>query len=237
MRWHNPTGGIGWHARACRSKLAWRDTSQTIESWLLEKSPLAQRLVVVGASAGWMLSHSWLTRFKEVHTWDIDPWAKPLFHWLHGKSLSRYGISWIHHENDPWLCEHAWQDAGPDTIYWFDNVLGQLPLIMLSQESERRIRFLQQALKATHWGSIHDRYSGPIQGHRSLAPAWASLSGIGPADIHAQKWLQNWGAEGDWSDHLTSGVFRPGTPVLNVAWAFKPKLGHWLEMGWQTPDS
>ena len=236
FRWNNPTGGLWWHARAFRSQRAWQSTTQAIEDWLLKHSPQAKRLVIVGASAGWMLSQTWLRSFKEVHTWDVDPWARPLFHWRHGKALRQSNVQWVHHECDAWMSDRAWQDAGPDTLYWFDNVLGQLPLIMLKEEAQQRIHAIHVALKKTHWGSIHDRFSGPITGDRSVPPAWTSQSGVEASNHLAQGWLLNWGAQGDWSDHLTSAVFKSGTPVLNVAWAFKPQMGHWLEMGWQPPE-
>jgi hypothetical protein len=235
QRWVNPTGGLWWHARAWRSRSHWNATTKQIEEWQLAHSPPGVRLVIVGASAGWMLSQAWLTRFQEIHTWDIDPWSERLFGWRHGKALRRAGISWVHHNHDAWLDPQAWEMSGPDTLYWFDNVLGQLPLVMLISEVHTRINGLQEALRRSHWGSVHDRYSGPIQGGRALPVPWTSNSGTLIDDGRAQTWLHQWGGHGEWSDHLTADVFRPGTPVLNVAWAFNHEIGHWLEMGWQSP--
>ena len=201
----------------------------------MQQAPHAPRLVIVGASAGWMLSHAWLTRFEEVHTWDIDPWSAPLFGRLHGNRLKSAGITWTHHEQDPWVTEDAWRLSGPDTVYWFDNVLGQLPLVLLLPEVKLRVERLQTLLKKSHWGSVHDRYSGPISSNASFPPAWTSESGVDVSDTRAQTWLKSWGAQGEWFDHLTTNVFRPQTRVLNAAWAFKPDWGHWLEMGWQSP--
>ena len=130
-RWIQPTGGLWWHARAWTSRAHWRPTTTCIEDWLLKKAPPAPRLVIIGASAGWMLSHAWLCRFQEIHTWDIDPWAQRLFGLIHGNALTQAGMRWTHHPHDPWLSHEAWQLAGPDTLYWFDNVLGQLPLLFL----------------------------------------------------------------------------------------------------------
>ena len=61
------------------------------------------------------------------------------------------------------------------------------------------------------------------------------MSGVDLNDTAAQRWLQSWGAKGEWLDHLTEGVFRSNTPVLNLAWPFRRDFGHWLEMGWQLP--
>jgi hypothetical protein len=235
MRWNNPTGGLWWHSRALLNRHRWQKTVDTMRDWLIETSPQAPRLVIIGASAGWMLSRCWLSRFKEIQTWDIDPWAGPLFKLMHSKSLQNNGIRWRHHQQDFWQSPQAWQEAGPETIYWFDNVLGQLPLVMLIEQAQQRIDDLQRALSRSHWGSVHDRFSGPIQGGLDLPRAWHSESGVHPSSAQAQDWLKTWGARGDWSDHLTSHVFRAGTQVLNVPWQFNAHTGHWLEMGWQAP--
>ena len=234
-RWINPTGGLWWHAQAVRSQSTWKATTTQTQEWMLTHSPHGVRLVIVGASAGWMLSHQWLTRFQEIHTWDIDPLSKRLFGWLHGSALQRKGISWVHHCQDAWQGSQAWEMAGPDTLYWFDNILGQLPLIFLLSEVHDRIAKLHHVLARCHWGSVHDRYSGPISSRQPIPEAWLSQSGTLINDPRAQAWLHRWGGKGEWSDHLTSNVFRPDTPVMNVAWAFKPDMGHWLEMGWQPP--
>jgi hypothetical protein len=193
-------------------------------------------LVLIGASAGWMMSPQWLSRFEEVHTWDIDPWAGRLFGHVHGRALRTSRTRWIHHEQDPWLDAEGWRLAGADTLFWFDNVLGQLPLVMLLPQVQARLEQLQTVLKHSHWGSVHDRYSGPIARGIALPKAWSSTAGTDVSDARAQAWLRQWGAHGEWSDHLTAKVFHPATEVLNVAWAFKPDLGHWLEMGWQSPQ-
>jgi hypothetical protein len=198
QRWVNPTGGLWWHARAWRSRSAWNPTTNKMQEWLLANSPHGTRLVIVGASAGWMLSHAWLKRFQVVHTWDIDPWAERLFGWVHGNALRQAEISWIHHNHDAWQDPQAWEMAGPDTLYWFDNVLGQLPLIFLLTEVQTRIESLQHVLRRSHWGSVHDRYSGPIQGRRPPPIAWPSSSGTPMSDTRAQAWLQQWGGQGEW---------------------------------------
>lgn len=234
-RWVNPTGGLIWHARAWRSQARWRATTDTMQTWWLSESPRSDRLVIVGASAGWMISQSWLRQFKEIHTWDIDPWSRWLFGRLHGQALQAAGITWHHHTADPWDDDRAWQYAGTDTLYWFDNVLGQLRFIWPQDEAANRIGRLRTQLRGTRWGSVHDRYSGPLNGQLPLPHAWASMAGMDLDAPRSQAWLQEWGAQGSWLDHLTAGVFKPQTSVLNLAWAFKPDFGHWLEMGWQLP--
>ena len=141
-----------------------------------------------------------------------------------------------HHVGDAWAHTSTWLRQDGRSLYWFDNVLGQLPLIFLFSDVESRISQLPNLLKRSHWGSVHDRYSGPIARGTALPKAWSSPAGTDVSDARAQAWLRQWGAHGEWSDHLTAKVFHPTTEVLNVAWAFKPDLGHWLEMGWQSPQ-
>jgi hypothetical protein len=234
-RWANPTGGLVWHVRAWRSLAAWQPTMHTMQDWWMEHSPRADRLVIVGASAGWMMSSLWLRQFKSVETWDIDPWARWLFARRHGQALRAAGTAWVHHLADPLSDARAWDPHHAETLYWFDNVLGQLRFMGTHAEAEARIRQVRERLHSTRWGSVHDRYSGTLSGDQALPPSWPSAAGVDLTSMQGQTWLQSWGAEGDWLDHLTSGVFAPGTPVLNLAWAFKPDFGHWLEMGWQLP--
>jgi hypothetical protein len=59
-----------------------------------------QQLVPIGASAGWMLPTAWLSQFDEIHAWDIDPLAAPLFRWRHERTLKRQGTALHLHTGD-----------------------------------------------------------------------------------------------------------------------------------------
>jgi hypothetical protein len=232
----NPTGGWWWHARAWRHQRLWAPTTRQIQDWCLQTAPDAERLVVIGASAGWMISDAWLTRHREVETWDIDPWAQRLFEWRHGKTLRAAGVRWTHHQGDAWQHSAAWLRARHESVYWFDNVLGQLRFALPMATARERIESVKHQMRGTRWGSVHDRYSGPMA-HTTEADAkpWRSNSGIDLEDRAAQNWLCDWGAQAPWLDHLTEGVFQTGTPVLNLGWPIQPRFGHWLELGWQLP--
>ncbi|MEY4663053.1 MAG: hypothetical protein RLZZ239_1526, partial [Pseudomonadota bacterium] len=58
------------------------------------------QLVLMGASAGWMLPTLWLQQFEEIHAWDIDPLAAPLFKWRHARELQRHGTTLQFHTGD-----------------------------------------------------------------------------------------------------------------------------------------
>jgi len=96
----NLTGGLHWHARAWRAQSRWAQTRAEIETWLLTQAVPTGHLMVIGASAGWMMSTEWLARFKTVQTWDIDPMSAPLFHWRHGRALKAQGVRLTCHTGD-----------------------------------------------------------------------------------------------------------------------------------------
>ena len=192
-----------------------------------------QRLVLIGASAGWMLPTTWLAQFSEIHAWDIDALAAPLFRWRHGQHLKRQGISLHLHTGDGLAQLTDSVRAMPDAFFWFDNVLGQLRFAQEPLDAvNRRLRQLQQQMKHVAWGSVHDRMSGPSLNDIPLPSAQKSLAGLAMETPEGQAWLRRIGAISPWLDHLTEQVLPPGTPVQYTAWPFKPGYAHWLEMGW-----
>jgi hypothetical protein len=232
----NPTGGWWWHVRAWRRQGQWAATLQRMQDWWLQTAPAASRLVLIGASAGWMMSDAWLKRYPNVETWDIDPWAQRLFDWRHGRALRAAGVRWTHHRGDAWQHSGAWLRDRADSVFWFDNVLGQLRFALPLDQARARVDAVKHLMQGCRWGSVHDRYSGPLAvACAALPPPWPSASGVDLEDRAAQDWLHGWGARAPWLDHLTAGVFAPRTPVLNLAWPLAPQRGHWLELGWQLP--
>ena len=191
------------------------------------------RLVLIGASAGWMLPTAWLLRFEEIHHWDIDPLAGHLFRWRHGPALRQAGIGLHIHRGDGLAALPDLIAAQPDAFFWFDNVLGQLRFSARQLSAlEVSLRQLHKALQGVAWGSVHDRMSGTVMRQTALCAPQVARAGWGPASPQVQAWLGRMGAVSPWLDHLTDGVLPPGTPVQFVAWPFKPGYAHWLEMGW-----
>ncbi len=229
----NLSGGWLWHWRAWRSQARWAATSAQISNWLLAQDMPRQQLVLLGPSAGWMLPDAWLAQFQEIHTWDIDPLAAPLFRWRHGAALQRSGTALHLHTGDGLAQLEALTAAMPKAFFWFDNLLGQLrfnePAINAVAHT---LHSLQGQMHAVAWGSLHDRMSGPTQGGAGLPLAQPSQAGLAMESPQAQAWLQRMGAISPWLDHLTEPVLPQGTPVQFCAWPFKPGYAHWLEMGW-----
>ena len=195
-----------------------------------------RQLVLIGGSAGWMLPTEWLIQFEEVHAWDIDPLAAPLFRWRHGQALKREGTRLNLHTGDGLAQLDELTRTIPTAFFWFDNVLGQLRFTDPSPDAvEQRLNHLQRQLKTVAWGSVHDRMSGPHTPGTHFSVARHSVAGLAMETLEGQSWLLQIGAISPWLDHLTEGVLPKGTPVQHTAWPFKPRYAHWLEMGWTGP--
>ena len=196
-----------------------------------------RQLVLIGGSAGWMLPTEWLIQFEEVHAWDIDPLAAPLFRWRHGQALKREGTRLNLHTGDGLAQLDELTRTIPTAFFWFDNVLGQLRFTDPSPDAvEQRLNHLQRQLKTVAWGSVHDRMSGPHTPGTHFSVARHSVAGWAMETLEGQTWLLQMGAISPWLDHLTEGVLPKGTPVQHTAWPFKPRYAHWLEMGWTGPS-
>lgn len=216
---------------------------------MAQKMPRGQ-LVLMGASAGWMLPTRWLQQFDEIHAWDIDPLAAPLFKWRHARELRRHGTTLQFHTGDGLAQLAPLVQRMPQAFFWFDNVLGQLRFIDTpgspsathsrrdpTDATHQRLQALQKTLAHVAWGSVHDRMSGPTLAHAACPPAHCTHAGLAMETPEAQGWLQKIGAVSPWLDHLTEHVLPPGTPVQYTAWPFKSGYAHWLEMGWTCPIS
>jgi hypothetical protein len=238
----NLTGGIAWHWLAWRSKALWAPTSHAIEQWLLLNAQVFKpvevqgqpSLLLIGASAGWMMSSQWLEQFAKVDTYDIDPLAAVLFKWRHGAALKVAGTELHCHTRDALQDLPSLLSSHPKACVFFDNVLGQLRFQNLAtdwQLVERRLKQFKVLLKGREWGSIHDRMSGPTT---NLIQHIHDLP-VRHADWHDQKWLTQLDAQSPWLDHLTNAIFPTGLAVQDFAWNFSPNYRHWLQAGWVRP--
>ena len=231
------TGGLNWHLHARASRRRWQPTSAAIADFLRTIPVDGQSLLVLGASAGWMMPTEWLLRCARVDTVDIDPLASRLFAWRHGRALRRAGVHWQHHRLDALAHLDALLARWPDAWLWFDNLLGQHRYRLGDPtQAERELQALSQRLAGRCWGSVHDVYSGPSAMTGSACP-WPTCVHRGmPAseldDARGQRLLQQLGANGVWSDHGTRVVLPGSTPCWLMPWEFRPGHWHWLQAGW-----
>lgn len=262
------TGGLTWHLHAALSRRNWMGTKDLIEAHLFKGLQMSKSLnsfggaqpalVLIGASAGWMMSTRWLQEFKEIDVYDIDPLTPLLFRLNHGKALRQKAVKVRFHildaidQLDRVLSKH------PVALVWFDNVLGQHRIRLKdSSLASAQLSILQRRLKGRFWGSVHDLYSGPVgQNTEDLSPAKHKAKAINITRLEdsdqdnakvkiddketslgqaRQQFLQKLGATvggGAWLDHETSKVFPKGTQLTWIGWDFKPGYCHCLEMGW-----
>ena len=245
------TGGLNWHLHAATSQSRWRGTQQQIDRFLARVQPPQRQLLLIGGSAGWMMSSAWLSCFKHIDIIDIDPLAPMLFARRHGPALKQVGCSWQFHRQDGIAGLPALLRQYPQSFVWFDNVLGQLRYRLDDEAAlERQLAQLQRWLDGRAWGSVHDLYSGPVSTDlphdvasicQSAEHAQVGADGIPLYRVDRQLTsLDDWGqlllqrvdAEGIWQDHCTGVVFPTGTSVQLIPWNFKPRYCHWLELGW-----
>ncbi len=233
----NPSGGFFWHLRAWRSQALWQATRLQIGQWLAQVKPRAPELLLIGASAGWMMDSAWLQGFSRVRTFDMDPLAAPLFRARHGRALQASRTELHCHTSDALAHLPTLLQAHPASAVLFDNVLGQLRFHCRSvAETGERIERLKHALQRREWGSLHDAYSGAIRAAWPVQDQPAMRCGPdAPTSAEAAAnaaWLRQMGAQGDWLDHLTADVFAPGTALHHIAWPYRPSYCHWLQAGW-----
>ena len=243
----NRSGGLFWHARAWRRQGAWRGTCQHIRQWLEQVHPNSSQLVIIGASAGWMMPSPWLQGFDRVSTVDIDRLAAPLFRMRHGSALKSSGTQLRCETGDALGNLQALLAAHPDAAVLFDNVLGQLRFMHGSvDEAVSCLDMIKQRLVGREWGSLHDAYSGAVRRGgmtRKKLVTFQSLQAVaavptlsGDAGVPIEHGLAPFAnqleAEGEWLDHLTSQVFPAGTTVHHIAWHYSRHYCHWLQAGW-----
>ncbi len=237
------TGGLRWHWRAFWRRHQWRGTSRRIADWLHGTRPACRQLLLIGGSAGWMMSGPWLQRFERIVLVDIDPHAERLFRFNHGRALRAAGTGLQFVQADGLANLEALLAEHPRASVFFDNVLGQhLYRVRELERAERELEQLAGRLAGRDWGSVHDLFSGPVD-PRTVPPApelafdalrdaqGLLAAGLRDTPLHLRLLAQVGGA-GDWMDHLTSGVFPVGTPSRLIAWPFQPTYAHWLQAGW-----
>jgi hypothetical protein len=245
----NPSGGLFWHLHAWRHRAQWSATCADIAQWLGQMPPAhhkAPELVVIGASAGWMVPSIWLQNFASVTTYDMDRCAAPLFRLRHGAALRASGTALQCHTADALSNLDAVLQAHPRAVVLFDNVLGQLRFHTPSvDEASRRIAAITARMHGRRWGSVHDAFSGRTKRtassasapamQRSLQPRAPSKGPAATRPVELGRFSRQLHAQGEWLDHLTDHVFPEGTAVHHIAWPYRPGYCHWLQAGWISP--
>jgi len=226
-----------WHARAFLARRRWARTRERLSPWLLQLRQMPsppQALLLLGGSAGWMMSPEFLVGFKRVVLVDLDPWAARLFRFNHGRVLAQQGVALDFLQGDV----HALLDealaAQPEACVLFDNFLGLDSIHTRSlARTAQRLKGLRRRLKGRLWGSVHDRLSGPGTADWAGAACWQTAwAGRSAEPLPQKEMLAAVQARGEWIDHGTDAVLPPGLATHLIPWPIVPGRWHWLEAGW-----
>ena len=238
------TGGLRWHARAFMNrKTLWQPARLAIADWLVQTRPANKHLLLIGGSAGWMMSSAWLQQFQRIDLYDLDPLAELLFRLNHGHALSLAGTKLTFHRRDAIQDLEILLSQHPSASIFFDNVLGQLRFRTEDDDqAEQALEKFYRRLHKRDWGSIHDLYSGPVKSDVLSASQSLSFQGLQTAEGLSVEGLQGAAAQstllravsasGNWMDHFTSAVFPTGLALNVMSWSFSSNYCHWLQAGW-----
>jgi hypothetical protein len=223
---------LRWHLRAWRSQQRWAHTREAIRLWLQAAPQGFDDLLLLGASAGWMMPDDFLGRFRRIDAVDFEWAASPLFRLRHAGVIRRHRIEVRFHRTEALAHLEELLAIRPRALVVFDNVLGQYTLTCRDVAvAERRLAGLKHRLAGRAWGSVHDALSGP--GRRlALAdePGAASLRPGAPWP--EDRLLAAVGGRGEWRDHLTRAVLPAQAPSFLIPWQLTPGYWHWLQAGW-----
>lgn len=217
------TGGLRWHMRAfARRAGLWAPFRFALAQWLDTWRPNADRLLLVGPSAGWCLPTSFLARFSQISAVDIDPAARMLFGLNHAALRGRlvWRMEDFFADRARILEEHA------DCAVLLCNLAGQRRFHHADWRAcEAEMRSLRHALEGRDWASFHDLMSGPC----AFAPLWPRSLEARP---EGERLLRDYGLDGEWLDHLTADLLPPANGRMILPWRFKRDRLHLVEAGW-----
>lgn len=165
-----PTGGLFYHFVASQNvKALWRPFRTQVRAWLAEwhnQWPKhVQELVIFGPSAGWTLPLKDIAALTKVTFVEPDPIARFLL-------KRRFAKANFEILKDPkllpWFSEEVgtferFVESRPHAAFLFSNVLGQVALLMSSEQTSLKMQPAQDeflnALEGRTWASYHDLYS------------------------------------------------------------------------------
>lgn len=209
----HPSGSLVYHWRAWRYRdTLWRPFRHRVDAWLAQWHPTPGHLVLIGPSAGYTLSPSFLGRFQRISVLEPDRLARHL--------LQRRFPA-IHFDFHPALTRpESLLESFPEAAYLFCNVLGQA---WTGAEESHWHRSLEASLAGQAWASYHDVVS---TGRRPDSIDAIDLPAMVPFDdLLGRFWLH-----GDLTvdDHGTFGLFAE-LPRRYALWQLTPGRFHLIE--------
>lgn len=243
--WLNATGGLRYHLRAWRyRRTLWAPFARSIREWLEGWRPPERSIVLVGPSGGYCLDLRFLGRFENVCAVELDPVARWIFGRRARAALSG-GRTSVRFDARDYFSPvdgrftldglRALLDQHRSSAVLFCNILGQLPLLGPTPESEedlqkdgsfeRWLAALPEAMQGRSWASFHDRLSGPVR-PRALPQGsveWSSSSALVDA-LYAQTDDDSLAL----NDHRTSEL-AVNEPRREMLWELVPSVFHLVE--------
>ncbi|MBK9039485.1 MAG: hypothetical protein IPL83_10030 [Bdellovibrionales bacterium] len=232
-RWWNKTGGISYHYLALRFRRnLWQDYLKFIEEFLFSiqwfSSSKPKKLLLLGPSAGYTLPTAWLKGFSEILAIDFDPLAPLLFKQIHGPLPIRWTKeNFFSDSSQDWRIDRllALRQSFPDHLWFFTNLIGQLPLTLKNMSLHKEDQWLHwqqdwhQVLLERNWISLHDIFSVPF-GIRSIAPFSQKWQTVSKEEL-IQNILKS-REKAVVTDHLTHGLLPLQTRKELALWRIQP---------------
>jgi hypothetical protein len=205
-----------------------------VEDWLLQAPQGHRQVIILGASAGWMMSPSFLAQFREVTCVDFDWLGRLLFRWRFRRLFGRTGRQLHYHLGDAHLLLPRLLRSQPGALILFDNFLGLDSLYTRDLGvTQSRLSAIKTLLLGRAWGSIHDRLSGP--GPVVLQRPAEAVHRLTGEPLQERSLIQSIQGAGEWLDHSTASVLPEGLSSRLMAWPIREGRWHWLEAAWVTP--
>lgn len=230
------TGGLVYHARACRYRDGlWAPFRAALAEWLARCLPPSEELILVGPSGGYCLPLAQLSRYRRLVALEPDPLARRILQLR--LSPARLAVEHRDFLLEPLLSGGRGLDTvlegRPRASVLFCNLLGQLP-IDLAEEQQLRFqaefkRRLLPLLAGRRWASFHDRWSLDREQGASSSPTTLvferrpSDQELGDAYFGAD------GAPVSAFDHGASALFPEAWPRRYFTWQLTPQALHVVE--------
>jgi hypothetical protein len=215
------TGGLRWHLRAVMGRLyLWRPFMDDLRDWLATWQPHSEKLLIVGASAGWSLPDEFLARFSRIDCIDKDELAAPLFKLVHWSLRDRVQFA----KRDFFAEASACLADYSDHAVLLCNLAGQRCFQLRDPKATATdLNVLRERLQFREWASFHDLLSSAqVTDLRAL-----DLAGRASAkDI-----IEAFGLSGEWYDHVTGDLLPENWQRSIIPWQFASGRLHLIEAG------
>lgn len=219
----NPAGGLRYHFTASVRKKSWQNFKNELNEWMMNWNPKSESVVLVGPSAGYLITDEFLKKFKQIEAWDIDPLAPVLFKKQHPKIK----VKW---KKKDWFKTFLMANQKPNlnTAYVFTGILGQLSfLVKDDQEYDKVFKALNEFLSDTPFLSFHDRWVSHQSFKKPHPNALMSTETLDIPKIIKHFW--EYSEDQVIEEHELGKLYRHSRSFFYGAWDLRNKEHHIIE--------